>query len=255
MENRFRRPTRECADFGIAAGDGQAFGKHAHRILVHAGERFVPAHDIVVQRGLNIPPQRFRHLREVMAAHQTLFLPGDGQENNGSGKFHLAQHAGAFQAHGGAAGIVVGAGSYALGVQRIGIPRIVMSGHQHDAACRFWIGPLQNRINIGDFRRVRDAVRRLGGECVGLDLKAAVTIARVAFELALNPLLRRTDSVMGRNRRWILRGNRLPRPEAHQLGDVRLDALTGNLPQRRANCGVGSLHTGGLLCRQRQHEK
>src|SRR5207302_2442513 len=54
-----------------------AFGKYAYHGVVLLGA-LVPAHDVVVQDGLNLPALLLRHLREVMAAVQSLLLTGDG---------------------------------------------------------------------------------------------------------------------------------------------------------------------------------
>ena len=212
------------------AASRHAFGEHAH----HAGillRTAIAADDVVVQNGFDIPALLFRHLGEMRAAVQSLLFAGHSQENNGRGKLHLAEDAGAFQADGGAAGVVVGAGSDAACVEGIAVARIVVAGDQHDAFGTLRIGALQDRINIGDDRGLRNPLRGVFGEAVGLDFEAAAAGARVAFEFGLDPFPRRADAVAGLDRIRVLRREREAGLKAHQLFDVGLNPLRRNLGQ------------------------
>ena len=176
----------------------------------------------------------------MSAAIQSLLFAGHGQKNNGCGKLQLAEDAGAFQADGGAAGIVVGAGSDAAGVEGVAVARIVVAGDQHDAFGIFRIGALQDRINIGDYGGLRNPVGGIFGEAVGLDLEATAASARVAFEFGLDPLPRRADAVAGLDRIRVLGREREAGLETDQLLDVGLNPLRRDLGQ-----GGGDLRISG----------
>ena len=92
----------------------------------------VSADDVVIQHRLYIPALLFRHLREMLASVQSLFLPSYRQKNDRCRKFQFAQHAGALQAHRGSTGVIVRPGSIAVHVERVAVPGIIMSGHQYD---------------------------------------------------------------------------------------------------------------------------
>src|ERR1700733_10816230 len=94
---------------------------------------FVSSNNGVVESGFNIPALIFRHLREMLAAIQSVFFAGNGQENDRPREFHLAENTSAFQADGGAAAIVIRAGSVIRDVRDVGIAGIVVSRYQHDA--------------------------------------------------------------------------------------------------------------------------
>ncbi len=226
------------AQFGFGGGNRQAFGEYAHDagVLPRAA---IAAYDVVVQNGFNVPALVFGHPGEVAAAVQALLFAGYRKENDGRGKLHLAEDAGAFQADGGAAGVVVGAGSDTVGVQGIAVTRIVVAGDQHDAFGTLRIGALEDRINIGDDRGLRDPLRGVFGEAVGLDFEAAPAGARVAFEFALDPFPRRADAVAGLDRVGILGGEREAGLEADQLFDVGLNPLRRNPGQGGCDLRIG----------------
>ena len=153
----------------------------------------VPTHNVVVEDRLEVPALLLRHLGKVAAAVQPLLFARHRQKNNRRRKLHLArhlaQHPRAFQAHGGAAAIVIGAGRIATAIKRAAVSRIVMSGHQHNAA---WIAcPLENRVNIGDHGRLWNASASFFGEAVGFHFQAAATLFRITLELGLDPIPRR----------------------------------------------------------------
>ena len=59
----------------------------------------------------SFPALIFRHLREMLAAVQALFLSRDRKKNNRRRKLQLAQHSRAFQADGRSAAIVIRPGA------------------------------------------------------------------------------------------------------------------------------------------------
>ena len=207
----------------------------------------VAAHDVIVESGFDVPTLLFRHLGEVSAAIQPLFFTGHGQKNNGRGKLELAEDAGAFQAYRGAAGVVVGAGRDAAGVKGIAVARIVVAGDQHDAFGIFRIGTLQDRINIGDYGRLRNPVGGVLGEAVGLDLETAAASARVAFEFGLDPFPGRAYAVAGLDRIRVLGREREAGLETDQLLNVGLNTLRRDLGQ-----GGGDLRVRGRRGRLRR---
>jgi len=76
----------------------------------------VPADDIVVEHGLDLPAFFLCHFGKVLAAVQTLLLSGYRQKDDGRRELALAKHARTFQTHSGAAGVVIGAGRRIVGV-------------------------------------------------------------------------------------------------------------------------------------------
>ena len=191
----------------------------------------IAADDVIVQSGFDVPTLVFRHLGEMSAAVQSLLFAGYGQKNNRRGKFQLAQNAGALQAHGGAAAVIVGAGSDAARVKSVAVARIVVAGDQHDAFRTFRIGALQDRINIGDYGGLRNPVGGIFGEAVGLDLEATAAIVRVAFEFRFDPFPRRADAVARLDGIRVLRREREPGLKTDQLLDIRLNALRRDIGQ------------------------
>src|SRR5207244_6884235 len=101
-----------------------------------------------------------------------------------------------------------------------------MAGDQDDSFRVLRISPAQNRINIGDFRRLGNAIGGRLGESVGPYFEASAAITGVAFEFAFDPLTCRTDPVTRCNGTWILCGKRQPSPKAHQLVNGALILLT-----------------------------
>jgi len=92
-----------------------------------------------------------------------------------------------------------------------------MAGDQDDSFRVLRISPAQNRINIGDFRRLGNAIGGRLGESVGPYFEASAAIVRVAVEFAFNPLACCADPVTRCNGTWILCGKRQPSPKANQL--------------------------------------
>ena len=164
---------------------GHSFGKNSHHAGVLSGAR-LPPDDVVVQGGFDIPSLLLRHLGKMFAAVQSLLFSRDGQENNRCRKFllQLAQDARALEADGGSAGIVICAGRRIGDIESVAIARVVVAGYEHDAICLFRIGAPQHRINIGDFRRFRNAFGGLLGEGVSLYLEAAAAFFGVALKFA-----------------------------------------------------------------------
>ena len=80
--NRFRHPVRESRRnllLVAAAGTPSENTRTTEWILLRA---LVAADDVVVQHRLEIPALALCHLREMLAAVQTLLLAGDRQKNN-----------------------------------------------------------------------------------------------------------------------------------------------------------------------------
>src|ERR1700691_1053139 len=208
----------------------QALGKHSHHrmILLLA---FVSADNVIVEHGLQVPALFFRHLREMLASVQPLLFARDREKNNRRRKFQLAQNPRAFQAHGRSAAVVVRPRSIGLHVESVAGSRIVVPRHQHNALCILRVRAFQSRINIGDHGRLRNSIGRRFGKAVGLPLQAAAAILGIALELRLNPFPRRSNSMSRLDRIWVLRGDRQPRPKAHQLLDIRSNPFRRNLLQ------------------------
>src|SRR5438552_17623300 len=97
-----------------------------------------------------------------------------------------------------------------------------MAGDQDDSFRVLRISPAQNRINIGDFRRLGNAIGGRLGESVGPYFEASAAIVRVAVEFAFNPLTCCADPVTRCNGTWILCGTRKTSAKPQQL-------LTGSL--------------------------
>ncbi len=150
----------------------------------------------------------------------------------------LAEHASAFHADGGAAGVVVGAGSEPLGIVDVAVARVVVTGHDVHAARIGGIGPLQHRVNIGDLDRRGNARPGLLNELIGPDLQAAATLAGIALEFLVDPLRRCVDALIAAGRR--VGRERLPGVEADQLLDGLLDAAGRDVAQGGSNLRVGS---------------
>ena len=100
-----------------------------------------------------------------------------------------------------------------------------MTGDQNDSFRVLRISPAQNRINIGDFRRLGNAIGGRLGESVGPYFEAFAAIVRVAVEFAFNPLTCCADPVTRCNGTWILCGKRQPSPKAHQFLNGALNLL------------------------------
>ena len=100
-----------------------------------------------------------------------------------------------------------------------------MAGDQDDSLRGLRISPAQNRINIGDFRRLGNAIGGRLGESVGPYFEASAAIVRVAVEFAFNPLTCCADPVTRCNGTWILCGKRQPSPKAHQFLNGALNLL------------------------------
>src|SRR5450755_1857433 len=76
----------DYSQFSLGGAYGHALGEHAHNRRILLGTS-VASNDVIVQNGLNVPACRLRHFGEMAAAIQSLFFPGDGEEDDGSGKF------------------------------------------------------------------------------------------------------------------------------------------------------------------------
>src|SRR5438093_13554870 len=97
-----------------------------------------------------------------------------------------------------------------------------MAGDQDDSLRVLRISPAQNRINIGDFRRLGNALGGRLGESVGPYFEASAAIVRVAVEFAFNPLTCCADPLTRCTGTCILCGKRKQRPKASAFSTSRL---------------------------------
>src|SRR5437016_11384028 len=126
-----------------------------------------------------------------------------------------------------------------------------MAGDQNDSFRVLRISPAQNRINIGDFGRLGNSIRRRLSESVGPYFEASAAIVRVAVEFAFDPLTCRADPVTRRNGNWILCGKRQPSPKAHQFLNGALNLLRRYFLQSGSYFGISGqlrLRELPLLC-------
>src|SRR5947199_10532470 len=81
-----------------------------------------------------------------------------------------------------------------------------MAGDQDDSLRVLRISPAQNRINIGDFRRLANAIGGRLGESVGPYFAASAAIVAVAVQFVFTQLTCCADAVARCNVTWILWG-------------------------------------------------
>src|SRR6059058_193860 len=108
-----------------------------------------------------------------------------------------------------------------------------MAGDQDDSLRVLRISPAQNRINIGDFRRLGNAIGGRLGESVGPYFEASAAIVRVAVEFAFNPLTCCADPVTRRNGTWILCGKRQPSPQSSPVSQWCPESAAAIFPSKR----------------------
>src|SRR5262249_53356304 len=130
---------------------------------------------------------------------------GHGQENDGRRESQFTENAGTLEAHGGSAGVVIGARRIPLFVEGVAVARVVMPGHEGDVFRPPRIGAPYDRVNIGDLGRLRNAVSRRLGECVGFYLETASTFLGIALEFRANPFARCANPPTRYDRSRILR--------------------------------------------------
>src|SRR5207245_2959570 len=102
----------------------------------------------------------------------------------------------------------------------------------------FGIRAFEHRINISDFGRLGDAIRRPLNKAGSPHFQASAAITRIALEFALDPFAGRSDAMPRRDRIRILCRKRRPCPETYQLFDVGLEALRRDLLQSSGNFWV-----------------
>ena len=204
---------------GFRSGGGHTFGENAHGvgILLPIAGGAIAADNVVVQRRLDLPALLFRHFGKVGAAIKALLFAGDGEENNGRGKSHFAEDARAFQRYRGAAGVVVGAGGGIGSVEVVAVARIVVAGDQKNSLRLLRIAATEHCIDVGNLRRLANALLRRLDKGIELDFQAAAALLRVALEFALEPIAGRGNAVTARSR--LLHRERAAGAEAHQLFD------------------------------------
>ena len=129
-----------------------------------------------------------------MAAVQPLLLAGNGQKDDGGWELEPAQDAGALQADGSAAAIVVGAGGVAIHVESVAVARIIMAGYEHNPLGILRLCSLEDSVNIGNFGGLRNAIGRRFSEAVGLYFEAAAAIFGISFKFRLDPFAGRANA-------------------------------------------------------------
>src|SRR3954465_3049308 len=105
----------------LGSGGWHPFREHTHDCMILL-RTLVPAHNIVIENGLDIPSLILGHFREVVAAVQSLFFSRHRQENNRSRELQLAQHTRALETHRGSACVIVRSRSIAIYIERIAVP-------------------------------------------------------------------------------------------------------------------------------------
>ena len=115
----------------------------------------------------------------------------------------------------------------------------------------FRIRTLQNRINIGNLCRLRNAVCGPFSEGVCLHIETTITVFGIRFELRANPLAGGANTASGGNGGGILRGKSRARSETHQLFDIASNSFGGDFLQGRDNLWVDDRLRGSLLCMPR----
>ena len=201
------------AQLSLCGGGWNSFRKHAHRLGILLWI-LVASHNIVIQHGLNLPALLPRHLREVLAAIESLLFARDGKKNHGCGKFKFAEYARALQGNGRAAAVVIGAGSRFCGIQIVAVAGVIVAGHQHNAVIALRIRAPQNGVDIRNLGGLGDSLALRLDKRIELYVKAAPAVLRVAFEFALDPITGGGNAAAARSR---LRGReRAAVAEFHQ---------------------------------------
>src|SRR5205823_2068111 len=147
------------------------------------------------------------------------------------------EHTRTFQRDGGAAGVIVGAGSWIGGIEIVAVAGIVVAGHQNYALGLLRISAAQNGVDVGYLGRLGNAFGRRLDESIELHFEAATTGARIALELAFDPLAGGGNAVAAL--RGLVHGERAAVAKAHQSGDGMLNLRGGNSLQRGNNHRIG----------------
>src|SRR5581483_1381342 len=171
-----------------------ALGKHPHDFWV-LPRTSVSADNVIVQSGINIPSLGLCIFGEVLAAIEPLLLSGNRQKNNRCGKFQFAQRPCALQADGSSAPVVVRTRSETSRIQHVSVAGVVVARNQNDPLGVFRTCSFQNCVHICEDSWLRHARTSRLREGVRLHFEASAALARVALELALDPLTGCTNSL------------------------------------------------------------
>ncbi len=86
----------------------------------------------------------------MATAVQALLLAGDSDEDNRGGELELREHTRALERDCGAAGVVVRAGGGVVGVEVVGVARVIVAGYENAAGSLRRVGSLQHRVDVLD---------------------------------------------------------------------------------------------------------
>src|SRR5215469_7958383 len=230
----FKAERADAAFFLRCRGAGYALGEDADAVLglERVSGRGVAAHNVVVENSFEIPPLVFGKLGKMRGTDQALLLPGHGDEHQRGGQAELAEGAGRLERNGDARRIVVCSRSDAARVHDVGIARVIMARNKIHGVGLRGIVAAQDGVDIGDARRLRNAIRpgaagrrgRVGRECVAAHIEAAAAFGRNLLELFEYPIRRGLNTGPG-GQVGFHAGKRVASLEADELGDDLVNAL------------------------------
>jgi hypothetical protein len=154
-------PAQHVAQLGFLRGlvDGRPLGEQAHRervalpVLPHrAADDVVGEHAVDVQVGL------LGQLGVVVGAEEPLLLAGHRHEDDRGVEVSCGHHARELEHGGHSRRVIVGAGRVTRGVERVAAARVVVTAHHVITIGGLGLGPVQSRDDVGDRRRLRDAL-------------------------------------------------------------------------------------------------
>ena len=249
-----RTASLRCASGPVAGGAG----------------RGVAADDVIIQHGFERPALVFGELGEVGGAGEALLFAADDGEDDRAGELELAERAGALEADGDAAPIVVGTGRVGGGVHHVVDARVDVAGDERPGGFR--VGAVQDRVDIAQAGFARVAVGALtgggglGGEAVLRHLKTAAACRADAAVFGVGPVHGGVDAVAG-GQPGFHAAEGGARTKAHQRVDVGLhlrgadrgegggDARVGRLRGERLIAALGRERCGGQHTDRRSYEK
>jgi hypothetical protein len=218
------------------------------RVLEFIAGGAIAAHDVVVENGLELPAFLLCEVGEVFAAIEALLFAGNGDEDDGGGKFDFGEDAGAFEADGNAAGIVVGAGGFVVGVSVGAVAGIVMAGDKNHARGLRWVASAHHSVDVGEGRGLGDAGIGAGsgrlGERIAMDFEASITSGGEFFELGFDPVRGSGDASAWRQV-FIQRRESAAIMERDEGGNRMLNLLGRDLGERVGDGGIGGHGTNG----------
>ena len=236
-----------------------AFGEDADPGRVaHARLAFGTADDVIVQIGLDAPALGLGVVGQDLAAQQSLFLAGQGGEDQGGVKAVFREDPRGLQHGGHARGVVIGAGGVGGEIHHVGDPAVDVAGDDDDA-----VGIACAALDGDDVHHLCRRRHAGGGDRVGRRHygKTAAAVAADRFEFALGPAARGADAagVGGRLR------HRVAGAESNQRLDVGAHPLRPNFRRQLVQqdlllnglgCGGGrSQDRSGKGDRQRTHRR